>query len=376
MTKEGHENTTEEVSNTTFDKEERERRRILADSSIVPFMAEALEGKKLDGREAEVRAAVLGENAGNEVPIDLLLNTNWLEQRALFAEGKLELRQTDAVTPVDAAALADGSQAAIAARVFTRSVAGRLGVAIPTVPAGSAVYPIMVSGTTAEMANDGARVDAAAGSFTGHNLDPIRVSAAYLFNVRQTLQLRGFEDILRRDLAALIADKMDDQVINGNGVAPNVNGFLNELPAAAALTAVSSFASFLSIFSSRVDGLNAYNLSDLRAIVGKDTLEHAYTIYHTNGETPAYEFVASRINSMGVSSRIPAKDASKDQTNIMALTSYPGRNAVMPVWRGMELIRDPYTNAAEGQVRLTAVAFFNFKVLRETGWHLFKVRTS
>ena len=289
---------------------------------------------------------------------------------------KLELRQTDAVTPVDAAALADGSQAAIAARVFTRSVAGRLGVAIPTVPAGSAVYPIMVSGTTAEMANDGARVDAAAGSFTGHNLDPIRVSAAYLFNVRQTLQLRGFEDILRRDLAALIADKMDDQVINGNGVAPNVNGFLNELPAAAALTAVSSFASFLSIFSSRVDGLNAYNLSDLRAIVGKDTLEHAYTIYHTNGETPAYEFVASRINSMGVSSRIPAKDASKDQTNIMALTSYPGRNAVMPVWRGMELIRDPYTNAAEGQVRLTAVAFFNFKVLRETGWHLFKVRTS
>ena len=89
MTKEGHENTTEEVSNTTFDKEERERRRILADSSIVPFMAEALEGKKLDGREAEVRAAVLGENAGNEVPIDLLLNTNWLEQRALFAEGKI-----------------------------------------------------------------------------------------------------------------------------------------------------------------------------------------------------------------------------------------------------------------------------------------------
>ena len=78
---------------------------------------------------------------------------------------------------------------------------------------------------------------------------------------------------------------------------------------------------------------------------------------------------------MSVSSRIPAS-SSNIQTNIMALTSYPGRNAVAPIWRGLELIRDPYSNAGKGQVRLTAIAFWSFKVLREAGWNLWKVKTA
>ena len=374
MTKEGNETPNEEAMNTTFDKEEREKRRLIADASIMPFIVESIDNKKLEGREAEVRAAVLGDDHGGQMPLDMLLDPTYLEHRALFSEGKLEQR-VDVVTPVAAAALADGSQAAIAERVFTRSVASRLGVAIPTVPVGAAVYPIMLSGTAAAMAADGTEVDAAAASFTGHNLDPIRVSAAYLFNVRQTLQLRDFENVLRRDLTALISDKMDDQIVNGNGVAPNVNGFLTELPADTH-TGTTTFAHFLSAFTSVVDGINAYNLTDLRAIVGKDTFEHAYSIYRgNNSDTSAYEHVLARVGGISVSDRIPDKDTNKRQSNIMALASYPGRNAVMPVWRGLDLIRDVYTNAAAGQIRLTAIAFFNFKILRETGWNLFRVQT-
>ena len=376
MTKEGNETNNEEAMNTKFDKEEREKRRLIADASIMPFIVESIDNKKLEGREAEVRSAVLGNDHGGQMPLDMLLDPTYLEHRALFSEGKLEHR-VDVVTPVAAAALADGSQAAIAERVFTRTVASRLGVAIPTVPVGAAVYPIMTSGTAAEMAADGTAVDATAAAFTGHNLDPIRVSAAYLFNVRQTLQLRDFENVLRRDLTALIADKMDDQVINGDGAAPNVNGFLNELPNAAGTSAATNFGHFLAHFTGRVDGINAYNLSDLRAIVGKDSFAQAYSVYRgTNSDVPAYEHVAERVSSLSVSNRIPDKDSNDKQDNIMALSSYPGRNAVMPVWRGLDLIRDVYTNAASGQIRLTAVAFFNFKILRETGWHLFKVQTA
>ena len=42
----------------------------------------------------------------------------------------------------------------------------------------------------------------------------------------------------------------------------------------------------------------------------------------------------------------------------------------------MELIRDPYTRASQGEVALTAIMLWNFKVLRETGWALTKVRTA
>ena len=360
------------------DGEETERRRILARASIMPFIDEAVEGKRITGVELEVRKATLGEDAtDNHLPIDLLLAPEELERRA--SNRPVEYR-ADTVTPVAAAALADGSQASVLERVFSRSIAARLGVAMPSVPVGAAVYPIMATGTTASMANDGAQVDAGAGSFTGHTLEPTRLTGAYLFNSRQALQLRNFEAVLRRDLAAVISDKMDDQIINGNGTAPNVAGFLHELPAVTNPSDVTDWAALLSIFTDQVDGLNAYMLGDLRTVIGKDTFTYGHGLFRTgttdNGPRgSALEYVRERIGGMSVSSRIPAA-ASNIQTNIVALTSYPGRNAVAPIWRGLELIRDPYSNAGKGQVRLTAIAFWSFKVLREAGWNLWKVKTA
>lgn len=350
--------------------ESREVRRLLIRSSLVPFLVEAVDGQPLEGAEKEVRAAILGDDAkAGRVPFDMLLPPPDIVRP--------EEHRADVVTPVAAAALADGSQASVLERVFARSVAARLGVAMPSVPAGSAVYPIMTGGTTAAQAADGTTVDAAAGSFTGHTLDPIRLTAAYLFNMRQTLQLSGFEAILRRDLRAVLTDKMDDQVLNGDSNAPNVTGFFSELPAATAAAAKVTWPVFLQHFTGMVDGLNAYNLSDLVSIVGKETFEATTALFNANAGQPtesAYEYVRSRIGGMSVSSRIAF--ANKKQTNIVALTSYPGRNAVAPIWRGLELIRDPYSGAAAGQVRLTAIQFWNFKVLRETGWKLFEVQTS
>ena len=365
------------------DAEEIEKRRLLARASVVPFILEATDGNKVDGAEAECRAAVLGDDGAAQMPIDLLLNPDDLERRAApgGAPGRIETR-ADTVTPVDSAALADGSQASILERIFSRSVAARLGVAMPSVPVGAAVYPIMSSGTTASMATDGTQVDAGAGAFTGHTLEPIRMSAAYLFNSRQTLQLRNFEQVLRRDLAAVMSDEMDDQIITGDGSTTdgitNVTGFLSELAAPSDPGATETFASYLEKFTAIVDGLNAYNLSDLRSVMGADTFKHAYSVYrNTSTDLPAYEAVSARVGGLSVSSRIPAATGgNKVQTNITALTSYPGRNAVAPIWRGVELIRDPYTLAGKAQVRLTVISYFNFKILRETGWQLWKARTA
>ena len=356
------------------DGEEVERRRLLARSSVIPFIAEAVDGRHVDGAEAECRAAVLGDDGGNLMPIDLLL-TDDVETRS-----QTEYR-TDAATPIAAAALADGSQSSVLERIFTRSVAARLGVSMPSVAVGASVYPIMVSGTTASMAGDGGQVDAAAAAFSGHSLEPVRLTGAYLFNARQTLQLKNFEAVLRRDLSAVLSDAMDDQVVNGDGTAPNVSGFLSELAAPTRPTAADSFGSYITKFTGAVDGLNAYQLGDLRTVIGAASFNHMYSLYRgANSDLPVYEALRSRIGGMTVSSRIPAPTDSggeaNTQRNIMALTSYPGRNAVAPVWRGLELIRDPYTLAGKGQVRLTAAVFWSFKILRETGWSLWAARTA
>ena len=363
------------------DGAELEYRRLLARGEMIAYVNEALTERTVTGAEAELRAAIVeGAEHGpadpeRVIPLELLLHPEVLETRARN-ERRLETR-ADAVTPVADAALADGSQASILERVFARSIAARLGVAMPSVPIGAAVYPIMVSGTTASMAADGTAVDAAAGSFTGHTLEPTRLTAAYLFNSRQAFQLRNFEAVLRRDLAAVMTDAMDDQIVNGNGTAPNVTGFLHELTAPTGLGSASTWANIWSTFTGSVDGLNAYGMRDLRAVWGKDSFQHAAGLFRGNNtETSAAEYVAERIGGLSVSSRIPAKDSNNRQNNIMALTSYPGRNAVAPVWRGAELIRDQYTHAAKAQVRLTMISYFNFKILRATGWNLWQVRTA
>ena len=57
-------------------------------------------------------------------------------------------------------------------------------------------------------------------------------------------------------------------------------------------------------------------------------------------------------------------------------TRYPGRNAVAPIWRGVETIRDPYSGAASGEVAVTMLMLWNLKILREAGWSLFTTRVA
>ena len=350
------------------DAEAREFDKLLQGASILPYLNEALENKECGGKEHEVRAKLLGEEArAGVVPFEMLLPPEDTEQRA------------DAATTVAAAVKSPGSQAPVLERVFARSIAARLMVAMPSVPVGSANYPIMTSGTTAAMKNAGVAQDAAAASFTGFTLDPKRLTARYLFRIEDQFKLKGYEAVLRRDLAAVMSDQMDNQIINGDGSSPDVAGFLSELTDPTDPTAVVDWDAYFGNFTAKVDALNAYALSDVRVVEGKETFGKVEALFRTGANGPrasAREYVGSRIGGMSVSSRIPMAEGDNIQTNILALTSYPGRNAVSPIWRAFSVIRDPYTGAASGEVAITAVALWNFKLLRETGFGLYKVKVA
>ena len=356
------------------DAEQREFDKLLQGASIMPFLNEALEGKETAGKEHEIRAKLLGDEArAGVVPFEMLLPPGDTEHRA------------DAATTVAAAVKTQGTQVSVLERVFTRSIAARLLVSMPSVPVGSANYPIMTAGTDAAMKNPGVAQDAAAATFEGFTLDPKRLTARYLFRIEDQYKLRGYEAVLRRDLSAVMSDAMDNQIVNGDGQNANVTGFLSELTAPGADAAVTSWDGYFGKFSSLVDGLNAYQLSDIRVVEGKDTFGYSETLFRTgandNGpRASAREYVGSRVGGMSVSSRIPASATSgalnKHQVNIAALTSYPGRNAVAPIWRAFSVIRDPYTGAASGEVAITAVALWAFKILRETGFGLYAVRNA
>ncbi len=361
------------------DKAQKEWLQLLGAASVIPFLAETVGSGRVEGREAEIRKEIFGESdRPGLLPVDMLVPQS--EYRAALLEPDPEKR---AVTGIDPAALADGSQAPMLDRVFTRSIAARLLVSMPSVPVGAANYPVMTHGVAPGMVAPDADADQTPAQFTGHTLEPIRLSAQYLFRVEDMARLRGYEDTLRRDLVAAMSDAMDNQVINGDGNAPNVPGFLSELDAPAAADAETTWQQYLAIFTGMVDGINAFMLNDLRAVIGARTFQYAHGLFRTGAQdngprASAADYVGSRLGGASVSSRIPAASGAgglaKSQDGIVALTSYPGRNAVAPVWRGVEMIRDNITKARQGQVAVTALMLWNFKILRETGFKRIRVR--
>ena len=66
---------------------------------------------------------------------------------------------------------------------------------------------------------------------------------------------------------------------------------------------------------------------------------------------------------------LPASGTGQDiQAAIVYRAARGAGSAVAPVWQGLELIRDPYTHAAKGQVSITAVALWAFSLIRSDAY--------
>ena len=345
--------------------EDREKRALIKRSKVGPILQEVIDGSRLmEGPESELRAELFGENSHGMVPFELLDPELGREERA--------------ITPVAAAAQSDSYRAPLLQRIFTRSVAARLGVNMPSVPPGQAVFPIFNQGggpTAANAAKDAA-ADATAGSFTGETLSPIRLTGRYEFRVEDAAVFPGLEAVFREDLVAVMSDAMDNSVVNGNGVAPNVNGFLAELPDPTAAAAVVTFDSGIASFAGLIDGITAYVPSDVSGVVGAATMRKFASTFRNNGSDGTLaQFLASTGVNVAASSRIPAVAANK-QKALAVRTAYPGANAQAPIWSGMRIIRDEISNAAKGQIALTAIMLWNFKIVREGAFSILEFQVA
>ena len=340
------------------DGEDTERRALVERVELRSYLHEAATGRAVTGAEQELRAAVFGEHAREGlIPWEALLPRHD-EQRADAA--------TTAPTDVGA------SQASILGRVFADTAAAYLGVSMPQVSVGEVNYPVLSAGVSPEMKSKGVVKDAEAATISTTVLEPRRLTARYLFSVEDTARLRGMEEALRRDLSGALGEKIDDQILNGNGTAPNVSGFVHALTAPTAPTAIATFSDFVGAASRAVDGRYARNLTGVKTLVGAATYALAGTLMNTSGDVALSDYLIARSGGFLTSALIPAPPASGTGANVQAAIVYRAArgagSAVAPVWQGLELIRDPYTHAAKGQVSLTAVMLWAFSIIRSDAY--------
>ena len=348
------------------DAETRALRSLQGRASLGRYLQGFADGEQLTGAERELAETRGLSTSGNVLPWDALLPP---------PRPGAELRD-DAVTG------APGSgnpitQHAIIQRVFARSAVRRLGVLMPSVGVGQASYPVITAGQAgAFVAADGA-VEAAAGTITPNTLAPVRLQARLQFRIEDAMTTLGLESGLADDLTMALGDRLDAQLISLGDA--NVRGFLataahGGLADYADPGDVVTFAAAAMQAARGVDGKYAGSESECSWIVGTASYQKMAALIQANDSTSATERLRRVLRDFMASANIPAA-ASNVQQGILAKLGAPDAvNAVCPIWEGLRLIRDEVTNAASGQVQITAIALHNFRILRADGFARTKVK--
>ena len=256
------------------------------------------------------------------------------------------------VRAISTGVTAPGATAAIAPTLFERTAAASLGIEFPIVESGSANYPVLTTNPTAAPKGKGQAAPDTAGAFRLDTRTPMRITGAFQVALEDTAVLPGMEAALRSSLDDVIGQQLDDQVFNGDGSAPQLNGLFQQATNETADTTLETFELGVKRFAALVDGQYADGFADLRAVIGTSTFALYASLFRgNNGDTALQRYLMGILGSMRVSKRMPAV-AAMAQKGLVALTR--GRQPIrVPIWQNVQLVRDPYTGAGKGEITLT-----------------------
>ena len=333
----------DEPKPTETSTEAREMATLIEGSSIGAIFGATLEHRQTDGPTAELQTE-LGLSA-NQIPLVLLRDP--------------ELRATGA-TP--APAEVGATQAAIIPAVFPMSCAAYLGVDMPTVPTGEAVFPVLSTSADAGTPAENAEQDETAGAFSADVLSPSRIQASFFYSREDRARFMGMDSALRDNLGAALSDKLDSEILAGDeGLFTGTNLTNHNV------STETTFALYLSQFGyGRVDGKYSGSTEDLRLLMGSATYTHCGSAYrHQNADDLALDRLVAITSGVKVSAHVPALAATK-QNALIRLGMR--RDMVAPIWEGVTLIPDEVTLAKKGQIQVTAVMLHAVKILRSDGF--------
>ena len=351
-----------ETTETQRDGEARERAELRGKARLGRYVRSALNGRPFEGAEREYADAV-GVDGPGMVPLQMLGATTEerVEERARRRAGS----EARAVTPAPADAELERDADPITPAVFDRSVAGWLGISMPTASPGIKTYPVLTSNVGGGFVAESASASETAGAITPTDADPRRLAGSFRIRKEDMAKLEDLETALQNNLSMVLSDELDKAIINGTGVSPQLNGLLQQMPdPSAPASGVETYARYQTAFSSHLDGLYATAPSDIRILMGPHTARHMLGVYRANEDSMTAWTLLSQLYGGGRITRRIADPASGIQQAIIARMNPMGdRIGVAPVWSAVEIIRDPYSAAPEGEVVVTATSLVGGVVL-------------
>ena len=351
------------------------------------YIQAAAQEKALLGAELELNKEV-GLDDRNQVPYAALLAD---EHRAAINKMALEESwswetRADAYGTINDSAVARNNQEVLR-RVFERTITRAFfEVMMPAAPRGLPNYPVFTSAAAGQAVAAGAAIDAESYSYSGSTIDLTRIGARYMLRVEDIARMAGLESVLRSDLRMILGVLLDKQILNGDGVAPNVRGFFPRTADVANPGAVATIADFDGHFADRVDGIYAASVAGVKMLIDVPV----YRFLYKNRTSQAGGVVAGKVTGLpegrhwtdvvaeGTGGMRATTQGPAAVANVSKGITFVPRElrSYAPVWQGLELIRDPYTGAAKGEVALTMFMLFGFDCIRDESLTQIRIKTA
>lgn len=317
------------------------------------------EGRQLDGATAEIVSELRSAGGYRGIPVPLMA----LEQRAgeTVASGTPDPIQTRPI--ID--------------RLFPQSVAARMGAQMIQIDHGAVEWPVTTSAITAGWA-DGETANVAGPSTyatTDKALSPDQNLGIQMRITRKTLKQSGaaLEAAVRRDMQGAMGQELDRAIFLGTGANGQPLGVITGAATygitSTAIDAAASWAAFRAAVVRFMTANTAGGPGGVRLMIRPEVWDYM---------DDAEAFAGSGITEWDrLLKNIPASNIAMTTNGLAAPAGTPlatsallttNAGGVSPVfvglWGAVDLIRDPFSDAQSGGLRITALTTADVTVAR------------
>ncbi|MFV1876259.1 phage major capsid protein [Nioella sp.] len=265
--------------------------------------------------------------------------------------------------------------APIIERLFAGSVAARMGGQMVNVGVGEMEYPVTTSSVTAGWATSetGNVTGPSAYTTVDRPLAPDNTLGIQMRITRKTLKQAGgaLEQAVRRDMNGAIEEALDKAVFLGSGSSGEPTGLFAGASgwgiAETSVGAAPTWATFRSEVVDFITGNAATGPGDVRLLIRPevwDTMDA--DIWDAGSGITEWDRMTAALGGVTMSHNALADPAGSPLATSAVLTTTAGGVAPFFVgtWGAIDLIRDPYSDAQSGGLRLTALTTMDVTISR------------
>lgn len=316
------------------------------------------EGAALSGATAEVVDELRGEGGYRGIPVPLAV----LERRAG------ETVAANLPNPTTIQSLID--------RMFPGSVAGAMGTHFVNIAAGSSEWPVVTDGVSVAWAASelGNVANPSAFKTAARSVHPTHTLGAQMKISRQVLrQAAGIEQAITRDLQNAIRVELDRVVFQGSGAAGQPLGVI---PGSVTygietdnVAAVAKYATFRAAAVEFAKANAANGPGAIRVLIRPELWDSLDDKQWASGSGASdYDRLALRFGAVVQSANALAAPTGTPAASTALMTCTAGIAPIFVAsWGAIDLIRDPYSDAQSGGLRLTGLVTMDVTVPRGTG---------